>query len=114
MATTVVYSPATLAGIGFQIETNDEAPAGVTHIRVVSQGAVLTAVGLRAVLSRFATYYGSTLSAVQVAALLVDINRPLFSASQRNAKFMVRSSDVATLIAGLATDIQTAGAAVAL
>ena len=111
----VKYSPATLSGLNFTIEQVDHV-GSISRLSIEARGPhKIAAAGMRALVTRFNTYYGTTLSAAQVSAILtaMPFGMSLVDIGQTGADFFVQSADVATLSAGVASDLQGAGAAVA-
>lgn len=103
----VHWSPQAL-GAQFNIESNDY-PGNVTRIFVTAVGThKLTATGIRAILSRLNTYLGSTLSAAQVDSILTVLTSVKISPTR--VDFYCVTSDRPTLVSGLVSDIQGAGA----
>lgn len=110
----VKLSPAQMGSLNFTVESNDH-PGGVSRLSVECRGPhKIAAAGNRALLSRLNTYYGTTLSAAQVATLLANMPfaMSLIDLGQTGADFFVQTADVAALTTGIATDLQSAAAVV--
>lgn len=105
----VHFSPQAL-GLFFNIESNDY-NGGISRIFISCVGPHrITGTGVRAILSRLNTYLGSTISAAQADA--IQLLLPSIKISGTRVDFGCNTADKTTLINGLVTDLQSAGAVV--
>ena len=109
-------SPSSMNGVNFQIESVPLS-SSVSRMEVIARGGNrIAAAGIRAIISRLNTDYGTTLSAVQVTGLQTVAPGGITHVGAVRVMAVVYTQDIlanAGLAAGFQADLQVAGGVVA-
>ncbi|MFF1469132.1 hypothetical protein [Streptomyces mirabilis] len=115
MAQGSVHASPAGVGVNFKIESV-LLSGGISRLEVLATGGhKLAGAGMRAVLATLNTYYGTTLTAAQVDAIVANAGHLLTRLNAYRVSCNVQAVDLtanANLVGQLATNLQAAGSVV--